>query len=71
MIAKQQLNSGFRRLEQYHGRTMTKVKCQLPRRESERRTHQLSRHSDILTAIETRLSLLGMTYNKFIDLELW
>jgi F-box protein 28 len=49
---------------------MAAVKNSLPRRESERRNHPLSRHSDILTAIETRLSLLGMTYNKFIDLEL-
>jgi F-box protein 28 len=69
-IARQHLNAGFRRLEQFHGRSMAKVKLHLPRRESERRSHPLSRHSDILTAIETRLSLLGMTYNKFIDLDL-
>uniref|UniRef100_A0A914W8A5 F-box domain-containing protein n=1 Tax=Plectus sambesii TaxID=2011161 RepID=A0A914W8A5_9BILA len=69
-VAKQHLNTGFRRLEQFHGRSMAKVKQHLPRRESERRSHPLSRHSDILTAIETRLSLLGMTYNKFIDLDL-
>jgi len=42
----------------------------LPRRESERRSHPLSRHCDILTAIETRISLLGMTFMKYVDMEL-
>ncbi|CAL4111686.1 unnamed protein product, partial [Meganyctiphanes norvegica] len=43
------------------------VKSQLPRRESERRNHPLFRHCDILTAIETRLSLLNMTFTKYVD----
>jgi len=43
------------------------VKARLPRRESERRTHPLARHVDILGAIETRISLLSMTYSKYID----
>ena len=63
---------------------MQLVKAQLPRRESERRNHHLARHSDILTgmsqrtnalaliiriaAIETRLSLMHMTYGRFIEL---
>ena len=42
----------------------------MPRRESERRSHPLSRHCDILTAIETRISLLGMTFMKYVDMEL-
>ena len=42
----------------------------LPRRESERRNHKLSRHCDILTAIETRISLLSMTFIKYVDLDL-
>jgi len=42
----------------------------LPRRESERRNHALARHVDILSAVETRLSLLSMTYSKYIDLGL-
>jgi len=46
------------------------VKAKLPRRESERRSHPLARHVDILSAVETRLSLLNMTYSKFIDLGL-
>lgn len=46
------------------------MKSQLPRRESERRNHPLARHVDILSAIETRLSLLGMTYMRYIDMGL-
>ncbi|KAG7163235.1 F-box only protein 28-like [Homarus americanus] len=61
------LNKGFRRVERYQAKCLKEVKSQLPRRESERRNHPLSRHCDILTAIETRLSLLNMTFNKYID----
>ena len=46
------------------------MKAKLPRRESERRNHKLSRHCDILTAIETRISLLSMTFLKYVDLNL-
>ena len=41
----------------------------LPRRESERRNHPLIRHCDVLTAIETRISLLQMTFMKYVDAE--
>ncbi|XP_009866676.1 PREDICTED: F-box only protein 28, partial [Apaloderma vittatum] len=37
------------------------------RRESERRNHSLARHADILAAVETRLSLLNMTFMKYVD----
>ena len=43
--------------------------CRLPRRESERRNHPLIRHCDVLTAIETRISLLQMTFMKYVDAE--
>ena len=46
------------------------MKAKLPRRESERRNHPLARHVDILAAIETRLSLLSMTFMKYIDMGL-
>lgn len=49
---------------------MKAIKAQLPRRESERRNHPLSKHSDILTCIETRISMLSMTYTKYMDLDL-
>ena len=32
--------------------------------------HPLARHNDILTAIETRISLLSMTFMKYVDLGL-
>lgn len=53
-----------------HSSNMKSIKAQLPRRESERRTHPLSKHSDILTCIETRISMLSMTYTKYMDLDL-
>lgn len=40
------------------------------RRESERRNHSLARHADILAAVETRLSLLNMTFMKYVDSKL-
>jgi hypothetical protein len=54
-------------VEKHHGHCLKAVKSQLPRRESERRSHPLARHCDILTAIETRLSILAMTFTKYID----
>ena len=53
------LNRGFVKVEKYHSLCFKKVKAQLPRRESERRSHPLARHCDVLSAIETRLSLLS------------
>ncbi|KAG6439606.1 hypothetical protein O3G_MSEX000917 [Manduca sexta] len=61
------LNRGFLMIERRHALALKNVKSQLPRRESERRYHPLSRHCDILTSIETRISMLNMTYAKFID----
>lgn len=61
------LNKGFRKVERYQAKCLKEVKSQLPRRESERRNHSLFRHCDILTAIETRLSLLNMTFIKYVD----
>lgn len=34
------------------------------------RNHALSKHADILTCIETRISMLSMTYTKYIDMNL-
>lgn len=54
-------------MERRHAAILKKVKSLLPRRESERRTHPLARHSDILIAIETRISMLRMTFAKYVD----
>ncbi|XP_029827391.2 F-box only protein 28 isoform X1 [Ixodes scapularis] len=64
------LNQGFFRAERFHAKCLKAVKKQLPRRESERRTHPLARHCEILTSIETRLSLLSMTFMKYMDMGL-
>ncbi|KAL4707557.1 hypothetical protein ACJJTC_000309 [Scirpophaga incertulas] len=66
-ICMRLLNRGFLMIERRHALALKTVKGQLPRRESERRYHPLSRHSDILTSLETRISMLNMTYTKFID----
>ncbi|CAG9790016.1 unnamed protein product [Diatraea saccharalis] len=66
-ICMRLLNRGFLMIERRHALALKAVKTQLPRRESERRYHPLSRHSDILTSLETRISMLNMTYTKFID----
>lgn len=64
------LNRGFNKMVKRHGNNLKAIKSQLPRRESERRHHPLSKHVDILTCIETRISMLSMTYLKYIELEL-
>lgn len=63
------LNRGYSLAERYHNRSLKAIKAKLPRRESERKNHPLSRQCDILTAVENRLSMLSMTYNKYIDAE--
>ncbi|XP_011867142.1 PREDICTED: F-box only protein 28 [Vollenhovia emeryi] len=67
-ISKKLLNRGFNLMEKYHAQCLRTVKSKLPRRESERRSHPLARHCDILTAIETRISMLSMTFIKYVDL---
>uniref|UniRef100_A0A182SBX8 F-box domain-containing protein n=1 Tax=Anopheles maculatus TaxID=74869 RepID=A0A182SBX8_9DIPT len=69
-ICQSLLNRGFIKMIRKHNMNLKAIKSQLPRRESERRNHPLSKHSDILTCIETRISMLSMTYSKFIEKEL-
>lgn len=64
------LNKGFVAVERYHGVCLKNVKAQLPRRESERRMHPMFRHCEILTAVETRLSMLSMTFMRYVDIKL-
>ncbi|KAM7355311.1 F-box protein pallbearer isoform 1-T1 [Cochliomyia hominivorax] len=69
-IAQQVLNGGFNKVIKQHNISFKRIKALLPRRESERRNHCLARHADILTSIETRISMLSMTYTKYMDLNL-
>ncbi|KAJ8942711.1 hypothetical protein NQ318_017010 [Aromia moschata] len=66
-IGSKLLSRGFIQLEKRHAIIYKRVKSLLPRRESERRAHPLSRHCDILQAVETRISMLNMTYIKYIE----
>ncbi|XP_066254519.1 F-box only protein 28 [Euwallacea similis] len=61
------LSRGFIRLEKRNSAIYKRVKAALPRRESERRNHPCAKHCDILQAVETRLSMLNMTYMRYID----
>jgi len=67
---KARLNFGFKAAERFHALCSREVKAKLPRRESERRAHPLARHCEILSALETRISLLSMTFHKYIDFDL-
>lgn len=61
------LSRGFVQMEKRHAAIYKKFKSILPRRESERKTHPMARHCDILSAVETRISMLNMTFMKYID----
>uniref|UniRef100_A0A0A9WGF7 F-box only protein 28 n=1 Tax=Lygus hesperus TaxID=30085 RepID=A0A0A9WGF7_LYGHE len=66
-LGAKMLNKGYYMADRYHEKTLKAIKSKLPRRESERRVHPLARQCDILIAIETRLSMLAMTFTKWID----
>nr|CAB3245258.1 F-box only protein 28-like [Phallusia mammillata] len=60
------LNAGFTRAQNLHAQSLKQIKDGLPRRESERRKHSLYPKHDALQSLDTRISLLKMTYNKYI-----
>lgn len=64
------LNRGFYKMMKKHSANLKDIKSRLPRRESERRSHPLCKHVDVLTCVETRISMLSLTYSKYIDLKL-
>uniref|UniRef100_H2ZC80 F-box domain-containing protein n=1 Tax=Ciona savignyi TaxID=51511 RepID=H2ZC80_CIOSA len=66
IIACSHLNSGFNAAQDELSKTIKQVKDGLPRRESERRKHHLYPKHDALIGLDTRLSLLRMTYIKYI-----
>lgn len=66
-VGSKMLSRGFIQVERRHTLVYKRVKSMLPRRESERRMHPLARYCDILSAIETRISMLNMTFMKYID----
>lgn len=69
-ICQDMLNRGFYKMIRKHAIKLKEIKSLLPRRESERRNHPLSKHIDVLTCVETRLSMLSQTYSKYINFKL-
>jgi len=69
-LCKQHLNRGFYKVEKVQSNFLKDLKSKLPRRESARRNHPYARHCDILTAIDTRMNLLSMTFGKYMDANL-
>ncbi|XP_075212827.1 F-box protein pallbearer isoform X2 [Lycorma delicatula] len=69
-IGGEMLNRGYYMVERFHRKSLKAVKSKLPRRESERKIHPLSRQCDVLVAVETRLSMLSMTFIKYIEARL-
>ena len=69
-LCKQHLNRGFYKVEKVQSNFLKDLKSKLPRRESARRNHPYARHCDILTAIDTRMNLLSMTFGKYMDASL-
>ncbi|KAI1707041.1 F-box only protein 28 [Ditylenchus destructor] len=65
-----QLNEGFTSLGRQVSGSTARLKKQLPKKESERRAHPLNRYSEVFSALETRYTLLSMTYKKYIDMNM-
>ncbi|KAK6019096.1 F-box domain protein [Ostertagia ostertagi] len=63
------LNRGFQQLGIDIDREKLRIKRELPRRESMRRSHRLSRLNDAYAGLDTRFSIMAMTYRKFIDMK--
>ncbi|CAL1276023.1 unnamed protein product [Larinioides sclopetarius] len=61
------LNSEFYRLKTAVQIRYTYVKSQMPRRESSRRKHILSRENDIVETLHMRLALLNLTVGKHVE----
>uniref|UniRef100_A0A8R1Y6C0 F-box domain-containing protein n=1 Tax=Onchocerca volvulus TaxID=6282 RepID=A0A8R1Y6C0_ONCVO len=67
VVARSILNNSFFRLGEQLDKAMTRMKKMLPKRESQRRLHTLSRVNEVYSALETRYALLSMTFRKYID----
>ncbi|VDK80142.1 unnamed protein product [Litomosoides sigmodontis] len=67
IVARSILNNSFFRLGEQLDKAMSRMKKMLPKRESQRRLHTLSRVNEVYSALETRYALLSMTFRKYID----
>jgi len=69
-MCRRHLNLGFQRVKKIQSQYLKEMKAKLPRRESARRHHRYARHCDILTAIDTRMNLLSLSFGKYMDANL-
>jgi F-box domain len=65
-IAMAILNAGFAKSERQTIATVEWLTEEMPRRESERRSHALATHAAIISSVETRIMLLRNTYKEFV-----
>ncbi|CAG0914483.1 unnamed protein product [Notodromas monacha] len=61
------LSAGFIAVEAEKNRISKELRLRTPRRFSDRKCHSLSKHIEILASLDTRISLLHMTYSRYID----
>ena len=66
-LCQRHLNRGFRIAVTFHAKCLKDVQSKLPRRQSSRRNHPYFRHCSILSSIGASISLLSMTFRKFIN----
>jgi len=69
-VCQRHLNRGFQKVEKIQSQYLKELRAKLPRRESARRHHRYARHCDILTAIDTRMNLLSLSFGKYIEANL-
>jgi F-box protein 28 len=66
-LCGQILNAGIKRADELKTKERKRLKDRMPRRESERRVHPLSRHVHVFTSLENRSTLLQLTYKHYMD----
>ncbi|KAI6230420.1 hypothetical protein M3Y99_01060900 [Aphelenchoides fujianensis] len=64
---ERRLNEAFFKLGRDLSELSVQLKKRLPRKESERKDHPMNRYSDIVSAVETRYTMLAMTFKKYLD----
>ncbi|KAI6183187.1 F-box domain-containing protein [Aphelenchoides bicaudatus] len=67
---EKRLNDSFVRLGRELSDFSLQMKRRLPKKESQRKEHPLHRYSEIINQLETRHTLLSMTYKKYIDAQI-
>lgn len=66
-IGREELTRGFAVVQRRRFAYLRELRAQLPRRESERRSHPLNRHNDILWSMDTRLAILSSAFQGWIE----